>query len=46
MLKRNFDRAYNGNTRAPFGLYVHAAWFFGADFRFLFIEKITIEKNK
>ncbi len=34
MLKRNFDRSYNGNTRAPFGLYVHAAWFFGADFRF------------
>lgn len=28
MLRRNFDRIYNGN-RAPFGLYMHAAWFFG-----------------
>ena len=29
MLKRNFDRSYFGKTRAPFGLYLHAAWFFG-----------------
>ena len=28
MLMKNFERAYNGNTRAPFGLYMHAAWFF------------------
>jgi len=28
MLMRNFNRAYNG-TRAPFGLYMHAAWFYG-----------------
>jgi len=28
MLMRNFNRAYTG-TRAPFGLYMHAAWFFG-----------------
>ncbi len=34
MLMRNFNRAYSGNTRAPFGLYMHAAWFFGQDFRF------------
>merc|ERR1719462_1008850 len=27
MLKKNFDRAYNGNTRAPIGLYIHSAWF-------------------
>ena len=27
MLKKSFDRVYNGN-RAPFGLYMHAAWFF------------------
>jgi hypothetical protein len=33
MLKRNFDRSYTGLTRAPFGLYVHAAWFFGQEFR-------------
>ena len=25
---KNFERAYNGNTRAPLGLYMHAAWFF------------------
>ena len=45
MLKRNFERAYNGHTRAPFGLYVHAAWFFGGDYRYegykMFIEEIT-----
>ena len=45
MLKRNFDRAYNGNTRAPFGLYVHAAWFFGYEFRYegykMFLEDIS-----
>ena len=29
MFKRNFDRAYNGKTRAPFGLYLHTAWFVG-----------------
>jgi len=34
MLRRNFDRSYNGATRAPFGLYVHAAWFFGYDWRY------------
>ena len=36
MLKKNFDRSYNGRTRAPFGLYVHAAWFFGQDYRFCY----------
>jgi len=45
MLKKNFDRSYNGNTRAPFGLYVHAAWFFGQDYRFAgyqkFLDEIT-----
>jgi len=45
MLKRNFDRGYNGFTRAPFGLYVHAAWFFGYDYRFegykTFLDYIT-----
>ena len=34
MLIKNFDRAYNGNTRAPIGLYTHAAWFFGQDFHY------------
>ena len=34
MLIKNFDRAYNGNTRAPFGLYMHAAWFFGQDYHY------------
>jgi len=33
MLKRNFDLAYNGKTRAPIGLFVHAAWFFGSEER-------------
>jgi len=45
MLMRNFNRSYNGLTRAPFGLYVHAAWFFGYDWRFQgykqFLEHIT-----
>ena len=26
MLKKNFERAYNGRTRAPLGFYTHAAW--------------------
>ena len=26
MLKKNFERAYNGLTRAPLGFYTHAAW--------------------
>ena len=39
MLKKNFDRVYHGEedelgffvegSRAPWGLYMHAAWFFG-----------------
>ena len=45
MLKKNFDKAYNGFTRAPMGLYVHAAWFFGYDYRYegykRFITDIT-----
>ena len=45
MLKKNFDRGYGGYTRAPFGLYVHAAWFFGHDWRYegykMFIDEIT-----
>lgn len=45
MLKKNFDRAYDGTTRAPFGLYLHAAWFFGYEWRFegylKFLEYIT-----
>eukprot|EP00088_Acartia_fossae_P051337 TRINITY_DN5766_c0_g2_i1.p1 TRINITY_DN5766_c0_g2~~TRINITY_DN5766_c0_g2_i1.p1 ORF type:complete len:442 (+),score=66.46 TRINITY_DN5766_c0_g2_i1:38-1363(+) len=28
MLQRNFNKTYEG-SRAPFGLYMHAAWFFG-----------------
>jgi hypothetical protein len=43
MLKKNFDRAYNGRTRAPFGLYVHAAWFFGQDYRFSGYKKFLTE---
>ena len=26
MLKKNFERAYYGKTRAPLGYFVHAAW--------------------
>ena len=33
MLMRNFERVYNGN-RAPWGLYMHAAWFFGSPWHF------------
>ena len=33
MLMRNFARVYNGN-RAPWGLYMHAAWFFGSPWHF------------
>ena len=39
MLKKNFDRVYHSEedelgffvegSRAPWGLYMHAAWFFG-----------------
>lgn len=49
MLMRNFERSYNGKTRAPFGLYVHAAWFFGQEFRYqgykLFLEEILKRKD-
>ena len=45
MLKKNFDTAYHGLSRAPFGLYVHAAWFFGYDYRYegykKFLDGIT-----
>jgi len=45
MLKKNFDKAYGGFTRAPLGFYVHAAWFFGYDYRYegykMFMEEIT-----
>ena len=45
MLMKNFERAYNGNTRAPMGLYTHAAWFFGADWHYegykRFLDEIT-----
>lgn len=30
-MKRNFLRHYNGN-RAPFGVYLHASWFYGNNF--------------
>jgi len=45
MLLRNFNKTYNGN-RAPFGLYMHAAWFFGeATWHYegykAFLEEIT-----
>ncbi len=36
MLMRNFERAYNGKTRAPLGFYVHAAWFTGEDLQWRF----------
>ena len=48
MLKKNFDKSYGGKTKAPFGLYAHAAWFFGAgdsNYRYLgyrqFLDEIT-----
>merc|ERR1712061_143402 len=27
MFMKNFERSYNGNTRAPIGIYIHSAWF-------------------
>ena len=27
MLLKNFERSYNGMTRAPIGIYIHSAWF-------------------
>lgn len=45
MLMKNFLRAYNGNTRAPIGFYMHAAWFFGVPWHYdgykMFIAEIT-----
>jgi len=36
MLQRNFDRVHKDNTstKAPFGLYMHAAWFSGNEWRY------------
>merc|ERR1712243_523946 len=55
MLMKNFQRVYHGEedeygvfqpgNRAPWGLYMHAAWFFGQDWHFQgylkFIEEIS-----
>jgi len=55
MLMKNFKRVYEGDVndfdelipgnRAPWGLYMHAAWFFGQDWHFqgykMFIEEIS-----
>merc|ERR1712226_65250 len=54
MLMKNFNRTYRGEeylgvweegNRAPWGLYMHAAWFFGRDWHFrgykMFIDEIT-----
>lgn len=49
MLFKNFERAYYGNTRAPMGLYMHAAWFFGNDWHYdgylRFLEEIADNDN-
>ena len=56
MLMKNFNRTYRGEedpdlgifiqgNKAPWGLYMHAAWFFGNDWHYqgykMFIEEIT-----
>merc|ERR1711976_713859 len=56
MLMKNFNRTYRGEqnedlgifvpgNKAPWGLYMHAAWFFGRDWHYegykMFIEEIT-----
>ena len=55
MLIRNFNRVYRGEedelgtfiegSRAPWGLYMHAAWFFGQPWHYegykMFIAEIT-----
>ena len=60
MLMRNFNRTYRGEedpdlgifvpgNKAPWGLYMHAAWFFGNDWHYqgykMFIEEITNTAN-
>lgn len=49
MLMKNFNRVYGGN-RAPFGLYMHAAWFFGTNVWHYegykkFVAEITTKPN-
>ena len=29
MLIKNFEKSYNGRTRAPIGIFIHSAWFIG-----------------
>jgi len=36
LLKKNFERAYYGNTRAPLGFYIHAAWWAAEDLEWRF----------
>jgi len=59
MLMKNFNRTYRGEadelgifregTRAPWGLYMHAAWFFGQPWHYegykMFIQEITNATN-
>lgn len=46
MLMKNFQRSYTGKTRAPIGIYLHAAWFIGTyswhfDAYKMFLDEIT-----
>lgn len=49
MLLKSFNRSYNGNTRAPYGIHMHAAWFYGESWHLegyiQFLKTIT-NKNK
>ena len=46
MIMKNFQRSYTGKTRAPIGIYIHAAWFIGTyswhfDAYKMFLDEIT-----
>ena len=46
MLMKNFEKSYNGKTRAPIGIYISPAWFMGAySFHYdgykMFLDEIT-----
>ena len=46
MLMKNFEKSYNGKTRAPIGIYLSTAWFMGAySFHYdgykMFLDEIT-----
>ena len=46
LLMKNFERSYHGKTRAPIGIFIHAAWFIGTyswhyDAYKMFLDELT-----